>query len=251
MCEEEFIALTLEQCKTDEGRAKLLAGLPLGLDAMGNFVFSKTSVRAYTAAHTCVTGARRTMFIRRLLCCLSCVYPKEEATFLVLSPHKEYGELLRLHGVDATVPYINGRADLDLALACIRELVSQYAQGGKYPKLFLVLDGLEELPQSNQSGMLEEYRAFLELVVRYKNVHVISGADLMQSVFSDDPGVFVGVGNTLITAQEEDRADVTYVHEDHSLSMPSGIIYPNTPSLLETIIYLNARLAKDSEDDGE
>lgn len=244
MREEEFIALTQEKAATEEQLTQLRAGVPLGVDAVGDLVLSQTCEHAYTCEHTCVTGTRRSVFIRRLVCLLSYLYNEEQANVLVFSPRAEYGELLRLHGADITVPYVRSKEDLQLGRACLKELLAQYASGGKYPKLFLVLDALEELPGCNDGGVLEEYRAILELVAREKNVHVISGVDLMKSIFSGNPGVFVGVGNCLVTTREEDRADVTYVKDDTSLSVPVAITYPDAPSMTETIIYLNARTAK-------
>jgi hypothetical protein len=247
MREEEFIALTIEKGQTKEEFARLKAGIPLGVDAAGDFVLSQTCEHAYTCEHTCVTGTRRSVFIRRLICLLSCLYTTSELDVLVLSPYAEYGELLRLHGADVTVPYVRTIEDLNMGKSCLKELLSQYASGGKYPKLFLVLDGLEELPMCNDGGVLEEYRTILELVAREKNVHVISGVDLMKSIFSGNPGVFVGVGNSLITTREDGFADVTYVKDDSSLSVPIAIRYPNEPSLTETIIHLNAKSAKSAE----
>ena len=63
------------------------------------------------------------------------------------------------------------------------------------------MDGLEELEGSNTRGDLEEYREILEFLARETNVETIVGADLMKSIFSGDPGVFVGVGNCLVTTR--------------------------------------------------
>lgn len=252
MREEEFISLLQEKCKDETTRNALKQGIPLGLDAANELVLSQTCEHAYTARHTCVTGTRRTLFIRRLLITLSCIYDKMEANFLVLSPRTEYGELLRLATIDATVPYIRSKADLELAKSCLRQLVDEYNRGGAgYPKLFLVLDGLEDLPECNKNGDLEEYRTFFEMLVKEKNVEVISGVELMKSIFSGNPGVFVGVGNCLVTTREEGRADVTYVGDDCSLSMPTGMSFPDGPSPLETIIYVNAQAAKTSRGEEE
>ena len=43
-----------------------------------------------------------------------------------------------------------------------------------------------------------------------------------------------------MTIREEGKADVTYVGDDISLSMPIPITYPSEPSVMETVIYLNA-----------
>ena len=236
---EEFIARLTETAQNEKLHSHLCQGVPLGVDAANELVLSQTREHAYTARHTCVTGTRKTQFIRRLISHISALYPKTDANLLILSPYPEYGEALKYKYLDATVPYVRSKADLALAKTCIRELAEEYSRGAGYPTLFLVLDGLEELPECGQTD-LEEYRSFIELVAREKNVHVISGVDLMKSIFSGNPGVFVGVGNCIVTTREEGRADVTYVENDYSLSMPIGMTYPDMPSHLETIIHLNS-----------
>lgn len=237
---EEFITFLTEKAASEGERSALKAGLPLGLDAAGEAVLSQILEHSFTPNHTCVTGANRTKFIKRLLVTLSFLYKKSEANFLVLSPRAEYGELLKLKSIDVTVPYLRTKADLEKAKVCVKQLAADYARGAGYPKLFLVLDGLEELPETNGNGDFDEYREFFDMLAREKNVAIITGAELMKSIFSGNPGVFVGVGNCLVTTREEGRADVTYVGEDSSLSMPVAIQYPDSPSVLESIIYLNA-----------
>lgn len=237
---EEFIKFIAEKASEEGDFGALKTGLPLGLDAAGEAVLSQTVEHSFTPNHTCVTGANRTTFIKRMLLTLSLLYKKSEAIFLVLSPRTEYGELLRYKGIDVTVPYIRTKADLEKAKGCVKGLTAEYACGVGHPKLFLVLDGLEELPERNGNGDLDEYREFLDMLAREKNVAIISGVELIRSIFSGNPGVFVGVGNCLVTTREEGRADVTYVGDDSSLSMPIAIQYPDTPSVLEEIIQLNA-----------
>lgn len=237
---EEFITILSKKTQHGQTLESLRAGIPLGIDAAGEAVLAQIHEHSFTPNHTCVTGARRTLFIKRLLITLSCLYEKSEANFLVISPRAEYGELLRLKNIDVTVPFIRTREDVEKAKACVKELLLEYKRGAGYPKLFLVLDGLEELPEANTGGDLEEYHDFFELLARERNVEIISGAELMKSIFSGNPGVFVGVGNCLVTTREEGRADVTYVGDDSSLSMPTAMQYPDSPAVLETIIYLNA-----------
>ena len=237
---EEFMTVLIEKCTGEESLCALRAGIPLGIDGLGNTVFSQCTKHDYTVSHTCVTGARRTTFIRRLLLSLSCLYTPDEASFFILSPRVDYGELLRLRAADVTVPYMRSKEDLDEGLRCLRELIALYRQGRGYPRLILVLDGLEELEGCNGNGDLEEYRAVLEALAREKNVDVISGVELMRSIFSGNPGVFVGVGNCLITTREEGKADLTYVKEDSSLSLPVALTYPDSPSITETLIFINA-----------
>ena len=142
--------------------------------------------------------------------------------------------------MDVTVPYIRTKADLDLAVSTIKELLAQRDGGVGYPHLFIVLDGLEELEDCNRNSDLEEYRNIFELFTRREDVDLICGTELMRSIFSGYPGAFVGVGNCLISLREEGKADVTYVNDDASMSLPIPIHYPSEPSIMETMIYLNA-----------
>ncbi len=241
---EEFISTVSGMSKEDDRFEELKNGLPLGLDSTEQVVLAQKRKRPYTLRNTCVTGVGRSQFIRRFLITVSCLYDRAEACFFVLSPRTEYGELLRLKSMDVTVPYLRSRADLDLAVLTLKELLMQRDEGGHgFPHLFLVLDGLEELSEKPTGGAhsdLEEYRAIFDLFTRREDVDVICGADLMRSIFSGYPGAFVGRGNCLVTLREEGRADVTYVTDDASLSMPVPIHYPSEPSVMETVIYLNA-----------
>lgn len=240
MRSEEFLKTLTEETDGAEALKTLRENVPLGVDVSGETVLSQMREHTFTPRHTCVTGARRTAFLKRTILTLSRLYDKNEAVFLVLSPRVEYGELLRLQGIDLTVPYIRSRADLDSAMTCARELVGLNEHGKGYPRLILVLDGLEEIAGCNANGDLLEYREILEFLIRKPNTEVFSGVELMKSIFSGDPGVFVGVGNCLVTTREEGKADVTYVGDDSSLSMPTALTYPDTPSIIETVIAFNA-----------
>lgn len=240
MRSEEFISLLSERSEVSGNFEELRKGLPLGLDMSGEVVLSQKREKPFTVRHTCVTGAGRTAFIRRLLVNTSCLYEKSDACFFVISPKTEYGELLRLRSIDLTVPYIRTKADFTQALGTVKELLHMREQGRGYPRLFLVLDGIEELEDCNRNGDLEEYRAVFETLSRRDDVDIISGAELMKSIFSGYPGAFVGVGNCLVTTREEGKADVTYVGDDVALSMPVPMRYPSEPSIIETIIFLNS-----------
>ena len=239
---EEFLEVLSKNSKDETQIQALKNGIPLGTDSVGNLVFSKRQEQPFSVRHTCVTGPRRTAFIKRLITTLSCLYEKSEANFLVISPRLDYGELFRLQALDITAPFIRTVADLQAALACVKELMSMQQTGRGYPKLFLVLDGLEELDGTNTNADLEEYRNFFDALTCRKNVEVITGAELMRSIFSGYPGAFVGVGNCLVTTREEGVADVTYVQDDSSLSLPTVLHYPFMPSFTETVIYLNSLL---------
>ena len=238
---QEFITILKERAAQQNDAFPIREGTPLGIDAGANVVFSQTEKSPLTMRHTCVTGTRKTEFIKRLILTLSYLYGKSEANFLILSPRLDYGELMRLSCADVTVPFVRSKTDLQAALQTVGELLSMYALGGKgYPKLFLVMDGLEEIDGCNENSDLEEYFTFFEKVARNKNVEFITGAELMKSIFSGYPGAFVGVGNCLITTREEGKADVTYVGDDSTLSLPTVMEYPASPSVMETIITRNA-----------
>ena len=237
---EEFISVISGMSHDDNQFETLKRGLPLGLDSVETIVCAQKLEKPFTLRTTCVTGTGRTRFLCRFLITVSCLYEKSEACFFILSPKAEYGDLLRLKSMDVTVPFIREKGDVQLAVETVKELLAQRENGKGYPHLFLVLDGLEDLPDCNRNGDLEEYRDIFDLFNRRKDVDVICGADLLRSIFSGHPGAFVGVGNCLVTIREDGKADVTYVDEDVSLSMPVPISYPNEPSVMETIIYLNA-----------
>ena len=237
---EEFIASVSKLSKENEKFEELRKGIPIGEDVTGNIVLAQKREKVLTVRNVCVTGVGRTNFIRRLVITLACLYEKEEACFLVLSPHGEYGELLRLHNADVTAPYIRNKEDLNEAVDTLKELIRMRETGKGYPRLILVLDGLDSLEECNKNGDLQEYREIFELLMRKPNVQVITGADLMRSIFSGYPGAFLGVGNCLVTTREEGKADVTYVHDDSSLSLPIPIRYPSEPTVMESVIFLNA-----------
>lgn len=245
MRSDEYFAFLAEKSLREEERKDLRAAVPLGVDAVNEPVLSQLREHSFTPRHTCVTGMRRTNYIKRLILSLSRLYDKTEANFLILSPRSEYGELLRLQSADITVPFIRSKTDLENALLCVKELLNAFLRGEGYPRLIVVLDGLEEIAGCNANGDFEEYRIFFDLLTRKKNVEIISGAELMNSIFSGNPGVFVGVGNCLVTTREEGKADVTYVDDDSSLSTPTAMSYPDAPSVLETIISLNALSKKE------
>lgn len=237
---EEFISAVSGMSREDDRFEELKNGLPLGLDSTENVVIAQKRKRPYTLRNTCVTGVGTSNFIRRFLISVSCLYDRGEACFFVISPKTEYGELLRMKSMDVTVPYIRTKSDLDLAVTTIKELLAQREDGKGYPHLFIVLDGLEELGESDRNSDLEEYRNIFDLFTRREDVDVICGTELMRSIFSGYPGAFVGVGNCLVSLREDGKADVTYVNDDATLSLPIPVHYPNEPSVMETIIYLNA-----------
>ncbi len=240
MRSDEFIRNMRQSAKSEEELEFLRQGTPLGVDTIGEVVFSQKHTGVTVYRHTCVAGVKRTSFIRRLIITLSCLYEKDEACFFILSPKTEYGELMRLRNVDATVPYINSKEDFENAIATLAELLQLRKNGKGYSKLFLVMDGIEELENCNQNGDLAEYRKVFEMVSMQEDIELITGVDIVKSIFSGYPGAFVGIGNALVATQDEGTADVTHVNGDASLSRPKPIRFPDEPSITETIVYFNS-----------
>lgn len=242
---EEFIQEISSFAEDTARFEEIRRGLPIGKDSVGNILLAQKREKPLTVRNTCVTGVGRTNFIRRFLITLACLHDRGEACFFVLSPRTEYGELIRLLSADITVPYIHTKADLDLAIETVKELLRMREEGKGYPRLFIVLDGLDELEDCNKNGDFEEYRALFELLTRKSDIDLICGLDLMKSIFAGYPGAFLGVGNCLITTREEGKADVTYVSDDGSLSMPQPVHFPSEPSVMESVIYLNSLLSQE------
>ena len=239
MTTQEFMESVFRQTEENTKLEAYKKGLPIGTDENGNILLAQKQEKTLTVRNTCVTGVGRTDFIRRFIITISCLYEKDQACFFVLSPRVEYGELLRLNSADITVPYIRSKEDLNKAVETLKELIRIRDSGAGYPKLFLVLDGLDELPDSGKTGEMEEYRSINELLMRKKDIEIITGVDLTKSIFAGFPGAFLGIGNCLVTTHEEGKADVTYVGEDSSLTLPAPITYPSEPSVLDSIVFLN------------
>lgn len=238
---EQFTALISKSAAEEEKFLELKNGLPLGVDVDGNILLSQRRARTITTRHTCVVGAGRSTFLQSLLLTLSCVYKKTEACFLILSPYQEYDEFLQLDGMDVTVPYILKKSHFDEALKTLKEVKEMRERGGAgYPHVFVVIDGVETLPDFNENGDLEELRAVIELLAHRLDVDVLCGVDLVSSIFKGYPGAFVGIGNCLVTAEKDGNAYVTYVEDDASLSLPIELEYPVDDTLTDAIAQLNA-----------
>ncbi len=240
MRSEEFIATLSAQADEDEKFATMQKNIPLGVDAAGQIAYARKGNPLFFSRHTCVTGNGRSGFIRRLLITLSCLYEKGEACFFVLSPLSEYGELLRMKNMELTLPYVRNKEDLERGIDALRELIRMRDYGEGYPRLIVVLDGVENLEGCNRNQDLEEYRGAIEILSRREDVDIITGVDLTKSIFSGFPGAFVGVGNCLVATRELGKADVTFVLDDASLTLPMPITYPSAPSLTETVLFFNS-----------
>lgn len=247
MRSDEFISILSQPSDGEDKFEERRKGVPLGIDMSGAVVLSQKRTRALTARHTCVTGGNRRQFIKRLVLTLSALYEKDGACFILLSPCDDYGELLRLKNIDLTAPYLRTREDFDLMKSTVVELLRMREAGEGYPTLFLVADGLEELDGFNAQNDFAEYRELFELAAHKEGVEVITGVDVMKSIFSGQPSAFVEMGNCLVTTREGGKADVTYVLDDGSLAAPIMMYYPDAPSITETVILFNC-IARDEED---
>ena len=236
---ERFISIIMQFAKEKDNIEELRRQVPLGLDMAGEIVTSQRRNGPVALKHICVTGSKRVEYICNLLITLSCLYDKEEANFIILSPRTKYAELLGLRSMDVIVPYVRTKDELESLLFGLRDLVNMYSRGKGYPHLFLVVDGLEELPDCNVNEELKEYNDLFASLARRPNVEIISGVNLMKSIYSGCPGAFVGIGNCLVSTREDGKADVTYVGEGTNLSLPILIDFACEPSVAETIQFLN------------
>ena len=221
---EEFIASLSEISRKNSYRFdRIRACIPLGKDEPGNVIVAHREENPGRYHHVCVTGGGRGNFIRRLVLVLSCLYDRSEAMFLVLSPRAEYAELLRLKNADVTVPYLRGLPDYEAALETVRELVRMRSLNA----------------DARGDGMLELYKSCFD-AVGASGVEIITGVELLNSIFSGYPGAFVGIGNCLVTPKSEGKADVTYVNADSSLTPPREFLFPDSPSFGDVVGFFNS-----------
>ena len=175
---DEFVSRISALSTADaEQFERVRGGLPLGETDEGTIVVAHRELAPERYHHTCVTGAARTEFISRLLLTLSRLYNGIEAAFLIISPDLSYGRLMKLTSADVTVPFINSAADLDNALKTIASLAKLREGKARTPKLFVVLDGIEEFADATKRHTLECYRPFFE-AVGTSGIELITGVDL-------------------------------------------------------------------------
>ena len=231
---EEFFT-ALNNVAESDGFAfdDLRARLPLGLDSENNTVVAGQREALFT--HACVTGRGRTEFIRRLILTLASLYDRSKVNFVVISPKRDYAELLRLNRANVVAPLIDTLDGVMKALEFARaQAIEKDKLGANYGKLFLVLDGLETL----SNGSFDCYLPFFNLAHAY-GVDIITGVDLLGSLFEDRPQDFIGVGQSLISVSSLDKADVVYAQKNGVLTLPISVRVPSEPSLAETLSYVN------------
>ncbi len=239
---QEYIqSLTLLSEAAKENGMDICKGIPLGFGDDGAPIFAHTEVNPTRYHHVCVTGKQRGAYIRRFILSLCKLYGQDNVSFLILSPDKTYGELLHVKDADITVPFIQYYGDCSSSLETLRELIRMRTAGiENYPKLFVVLDGLEDIAsQDSDKQTFECFKPFFD-VVGASGVELITGVDLEKSIFSGYPGAFVGHGNALVSTDVLGKADVTYVGVDSCLSLPISVSYADTENIADCVFAVNA-----------
>ena len=72
------------------------------------------------------------------------------------------------------MPYVRSVSDVDAAFETVKELLQLRATKAGCPKLFVALDGLEELPDADRSGTLSAYKRFIDLIAG-SGAEIVSG----------------------------------------------------------------------------
>ena len=80
---------------------------------------------------------------------------------------------------------------------------------------------------------------FEKITKKFFKVDGIGSYAFIMSIFSGYPGAFVGLGNCLVTTREHGKADVTFVDDDSSLSLPIAMTYADLPTVEETVMDFN------------
>ena len=200
-----------------------LAQVPLGWDGSGEVVFSHRKNRQDRYCHTCSTGALRTTFLMDTVLTLAAAYEGGRARFMVLSPKREYAHLLTARGADVIVPYLQTESQFEKLKALVYAEVEARKKNLHLPRLFILIDGWEKLsflPKDNAFTYLRSVIADLS-----GGAEILTAIDFKGSIFEGFEGAFVGVGNSLISVDENGKADVAYVGEDCQLDTPVAITY--------------------------
>ena len=146
-----------------------------------------------------------------------------QKAFIILSPKREYGAILRLKNADVTFPYLRSKKDFLAILDGFSPLFERIKAGKSVQETYFVLDGLEELDGGDT--WLKLYTLFFEKTDGL-NVNIITGVDFKKTAFCANPQLFVGLKNCLLTTDEDGEADVTRVLSGGEITLPKQIIYP-------------------------
>ena len=231
---EDFFAELAAIARDNEYRFDdLRARVPLGLDSDNRLLVA--GEREANFIHVCVTGTGRTEFIRRLALSLAGAYDRGQTAFVILSPKREYAEFLRLDRSDVFAPFIGSATDLWKGLEAVRSQAVLRCGGGEkvYGRLFLIADGLERVTGGGLDGYLPLFSHAAEF-----GLTLITGVDLLKSVFESAPQHFVGARNCLITVMAAGKAHLSRVTGDGALALPQAFTYPSEPSFSETLAFV-------------
>ena len=219
MRKEEWIS----RLKSIENSGASLGQVPLGWDGAGEVVFSHRKNRRDRYCHTCATGALRTPFLMDTVLSLAAAYGFAGARFLVLSPKREYANLLTAKGADIIVPYLQTESQFEKLKTLAYAEADARKKNPNLPRLFVVVDGWEKLPflpRDNAFTYLREVIAYLS-----GGAEIFTAIDFKDSIFEGFEGAFIGVGNSLVSVDENGKADVVHVGEDCGLDVPVSIAY--------------------------
>ncbi|MBQ9729669.1 MAG: hypothetical protein IJV80_02540 [Clostridia bacterium] len=205
------------QENTKDGR------IPLGVSAQGETVYAHLSANAERYRHVCVSGKERTAFLQWFIRGVFQKYPARGALVIVLSPLSSYGAFLREKNADIIVPYLSSIQEFSRVLEGFSPLIETLKKGNKRP-VFFVVDGLELLAGASEDKLLKNYTAVIEKTAGTE-IEVLTGVEMEKSAFSGNPGVFVGAGNALLSADEQKVAFFTRVESDFTLGAPVPIYY--------------------------
>ncbi len=231
---EEFFAELASLARDNEYRFEdLRARLPLGVDGDNRLVVAGRRESNYV--HTCVTGTGRTEFIRRLALTLAGAYDRGQTTFVIASPKREYAELLRLSRANVFAPVVLNAADLWKVAEFARSQAALRRGGGEsvLGRLVLIADGLESV----SGGGLGGYLPFFSLAAEY-GITLLTGVDLIKSVFEAAPQHFVGAGNCLVTVMATGKAHLSRVTDEGVLALPQAFTYPSEPNFAEALAFV-------------
>lgn len=236
---EELLAVLSDTAKKNEFRFEnIRERLPLGVYSDGSIATAHREEKPDRYHFCLVSGEYRTDFILRLVLTLVCIYDKSEAEFLILSPKREYADLLKLVDKDVVIPYLRSKEDFSDALNTVKELAFMRSVCTGYPKLFVIADGLEEVDGLSFDDVTDPYLACLDAVGK-SGSEVIAGVSMTDSLFSGFPGAIIGIGNCLVSTKAGGKADVTQVGADSSLGVPREAEYPTDPTVFETVEEFN------------
>lgn len=216
----EFLSLLSETAAKNQYRFEAFRSrMPLGFYGNGEIAAAHRDEKTGRRRAVWITGEKRRAVLASLILATSCLYDEGEACFFILSPSLEYGKLLSVSGADISAPYIRNAEDFTLAVEQISSLCAMRRMKTGYPKLFVVCDGLEEIPSLAENDVTDPYLRLADTLA-FCDSELLVSIDLSKSRFSGFPGAAAGIGNCVISCKGEGKADITQVEKDSSLGLP-------------------------------